>query len=126
MEAAISFLYGQRPKITIANAGECLEMAEFLMIDELKSLCIEKMRSFPVNMETCFMLFLLVSTYEINIPRISDFILGHLPELFAMGEMLLLDKDSVMYIITEPMLSYVSRGDCFRFLLKWTKHCPRR
>ena len=122
----MDFLYEQRPAITIDNAGGLFEMAEFLMIDELKSLCIEEMRSFPVNMETCLKLFLLMCTYEFNFPRIYYFILGHLPELFAMDEMLLLDKDSVRYIITEPMFSYVSREDCFRFLLKWTKHCSLR
>ena len=126
VEAALNFLYGQRPKITIDNAGDVFEMAEFLMIDELKALCIERMRAVPVNLGSCLKLLLLMSTYDFYLQKTSDFILAHLTELLVMEEMLLVNKDAVQYIITEPVLSYVSRDDCFRFLLKWTKHCSRR
>ena len=126
MEAALNFLYGQRPKITIDNAGDIFEMAEFFIIEELKALCIERMRSVPVNMESCLKLLVLMNTYDFNHTKASDFILAHLTELLVMDEMLLLDKDSVSYILSKPMLSYVSREDCFRFLLKWTKHFSLR
>ena len=121
MEAAIHFLYGQLPKITIDNAGDVFEIAEFLMIEELKASCIQKMKAVPVTLQNCLKLFLLMSTYDFYFQDVSDFILSHLTELFTMDEMLLLNKESIRYIITEPILSYVSREDCFRFLLKWTK-----
>ena len=126
VEAALNFLYGQRPKITIDNAADIFEMAEFFMIEELKAFCIGRVRSVPVNVESCSKFLLLMSTYDLDHTKASAFILAHLTELLGMDEMLLLDKDSVRYIISEPMLSYVSREDCFLFLLKWTKHCSLR
>ena len=126
VEAAINFLYGQRPKINTDNAESILEAAEFLMIEELKTLCIKKLKSVQVDSNNCLKLLFLTSRYDFYLEKLSDFILSHLPDLLPNDEMLLLDKESVRNIITDPMLSYVSREDYFKYLIRWTGHFAER
>ena len=120
------FLYGQRPKITIDNAANILEMAEFLIICELKAWVISELRSIGVTTENCMPLLAIATRFDFEFESVINFSLAHLPELLLKEETLYIDKESVFLIFTDRTLSYVSRDDCFTFLLKWTKLSPRR
>ena len=126
VEAAVNFLYGQRPKIAADNVESILEVVEFLMMDELKALCIKKLKSLQVDINNCLKLVLLTSRYDFYLEKLSNFILSHLQELLPYDEMLLLDRDSVYYILTDPLLSYVSREDSLKYLIRWTAHFAER
>ena len=126
MEKAIHFLYGQLPRITVDNADGIFEVAEFLMIEELKAYCMGKIKAIEVNVENCLQLFLLSNRYEFCLQHVQEFISSHLTELLPRNEMLMLEKETVRYIISDSVLSYVSREDCFRFLLHWTSYHSSR
>lgn len=126
VQTAIHFLYGQCPKITLDNLVDILEVSEFLMIEELKAMCIKRLKCVTINLENCIEILSVATRFEVYLENVSDFILSHLPDLLSNDEMLLLDKESVRFILTDQMLMYVSRKDCFRFLIKWISHCPGR
>ena len=126
VEAAINFLYGQRPKITEDNVESILEVAEFLMMEELKALCIKKLKSFQVDANNCLKLLLWTSRYDIYLEKLSNYILSHLQDLLLVDELLLLDKDSVRYVISDPLLAYISREDCLKYIIRWTSHSAER
>lgn len=123
---AIHFLYGKNPKISTDNAEGLLEVAEFLMIEALKAKCINFLKNVRVNADNCLKLLLLCSRYDLYLEGVSDFILSHIPDLFSKEELMLLDKESVHFIITDQMLSYVNPEDCFKFLVKWCGHNTNR
>ena len=126
VETAIHFLYGQSPEINIDNVIEILEVAEFLMIEEMKRVCIKRMKAIKIDNNNCWKMLFLASQYNFNLENVQDFIRSHLHELLTMDEMLLVDENTVRYIISDPMLSYVSREECFLFLVKWIGHHPSR
>lgn len=96
------------------------------MIEELKALCIKILKSVDVDIENCLSMLFLASRYDFYLEDVSDFILSHLPELLPKDEMMLLDKESVRFINSNPMLAYVSREECFSFLVRWVSHTPVR
>ena len=126
VESAINFLYGQCPKIDKDNVADILEVAEFLMIDELKALCIHWLRSMNVNIDNCLQVMIIASRYDFHIERAAEFIIVNLSELLLNDQMMFIDKQSVRFILTDPQLTYVSREECLKFLLKWISHCPSR
>ena len=113
--SAIYFLYGRRPKISIDNAADILEKAEFLMIEELKAYTIRKIKSIEVEAENCFKLLFISSRYDVKLERVETFFKAHLQELLSKEEALHLDRDYIYYIFTDETLSYVGRQDLFLF-----------
>ena len=71
-------------------------------------------------------LLAIATRFDFEFESVINFSLAHLSELLLKEETLLIDKESVRSIFTDRTLSYVSREDCFTFLLKWTKLSPRR
>ena len=124
--SAIYFLYGRRPKVSIDNAVDILEEAEFLMIEELKAYTIRKIKSIEVEAENCFKLLFISSRYDVKLERLETFFKAHLQELLSKEEALHLDRDYIYSIFTDVTLSYVGRQDLFLFLIKWVAHCPAR
>ena len=124
--AAIYFLYGEIPKVSIDNAVDILEEAEFLMIEELKAYTIDKIKSMEVVAENCLKMVLISLRYNVKLEDAELFFKAHLPELLSKEEALLLDQEYVYSIFTDETLSYVSRQDLFLFLVKWVAHCPAR
>ena len=96
-------------------------MADFLMIDELKEFCIDKLKSFEITIENCISLMLICCRFDISISKLERFYLSHLPELMMTDRMIEIDKDAVLVILTDHTLSYVSREEAFKFLLKWVE-----
>ena len=124
--AAIHFLYGDIPKVSIDNAADILEEAEFLMIEELKAYTIDKIKSMEVVAENCLKMVLISLRYNVKLEDAELFFKAHLPELLSKEEALLLDQEYVYSIFTDKTLSYVSRQDLFLFLVKWVAHHPAR
>ena len=87
----------------VDNVKEILEVAEFLMIKKLKRLCITRMKYIQIDKNNCWKMLFVASQYDFNLENVSDFIISHLQELLTMDEMLLVDKISVRYIISNPM-----------------------
>ena len=126
MESALDFLYGQEPEIEPHTAYNIIETAEFLMISELKEICMEKVKSFTVSSKSCLHLLAISSRFDIFIPKLEDYYLSHLPELMKQDKMLEVDKEAVRQILTDKTLSYVSRDDAFMFLVRWTEFSSDR
>ena len=103
-----------------------METADFLMIDELKNICMKTVKSFTVSSKTCLTLLSISSRFDIFFPKLDDFYLSHLPELMKQGQMLQIDKEAVRQILTDKTLSYVSRDDVINFLLRWTAFSSER
>ena len=124
--SAIQFLYGEIPKVSIDNAADILEEAEFLMIEELKAYTIDKIKSMEVVAESCLKMVLISLRYNVKLEDAELYFKAHLPKLLSKEEALLLDQEYVYSIFTDETLSYVSRQDLFLFLVKWVAHCPAR
>ena len=124
--SAIHFLYGEIPNVSIDNAVDILEEAEFLMIEELKAYIIDKIKSMEVVAENCLKMVLISLSYNVKLEDAELFFKAHLLELLSKEEALLLDQEYVYSIFTDDTLSYVSRQDLFLFLVKWVAHCPAR
>lgn len=126
METAIDFLYGQEPEIEPHTAYNIMETADFLMISELKDICMKKVNSFTVSLKSCLHLLAISSRFDIFIPKLEDYYLSHLPELMKQDKMLEVDKEAVRQILTDKTLSYVSRDDALNFLVQWTEFSSNR
>ena len=124
--SAIYFLYGRLPNVSIDNAADILEEAEFLMIEELKAYTIDQVKSMKVVAENCLKLLFISLRYNVKFERAETFFKAHLPELLSKVEALHLDKDYIYSIFTDETLSYVGRQDLFLFLVKWVAHRPAR
>ena len=124
--SAIHFLYGEIPKVSIDNAADILEEAEFLMIEELKAYTINKIKSIEVVVENCLKMVLISLRYNVKLEDAELVFKAHLLELLSKDEALLLDQEYVYSLFTDDTLSYVSRQTLFLFLVKWVAHCPAR
>ena len=126
VQSALDFLYGVEPDVELHTAYNLLETADFLMIDELKDICVKKIKSFTVSSQSCLTLLFIGSRFDIIIPHLEDFYLSHLPELMKQDQMLEIDKEAVRLLITDQTLSYIGKDDTIRFLLRWAAFSPNR
>jgi hypothetical protein len=118
------FLYGTKPKFNADNIENILHMAEFLLIPNLKSVCIAWLKTVSINRENCMEFLQLSSIYDFKIPRCTTYIEEHLPEMFLLPQMVNLTKDSVYLLFSDTRLSYVQMDDRLLFLLKWLNANP--
>ena len=72
-----------------------LEVAEFLMIPNLKAMCINWLDNCSVTVDNCYKLLELSSIYEFELPKCTEFIRGHLPDMLKKMKMLNITYDSV-------------------------------
>ena len=126
IQTALDFLYGEEPDVELHTAYNVMETADFLMISELKDICMKKVKSFTVSSKSCLTLLSISSRFDIFIPKLEDFYLSHLPELMKQDKMLEIDKEAVRQILTDKTLFYVSREDAFSFLMRWTEFSSER
>ena len=96
------------------------------MIEKLKTMVISRLQCEIVDKNNCLKMLILASKYDYYLENVQDYILSHLLDLLDLNEMLLFDKDFVSLIISDPKLSYISREECFKFLVKWIGHHPSR
>ncbi|MES9879759.1 MAG: BTB/POZ domain-containing protein [Sedimenticola sp.] len=126
VEAALLFLYGKRPKVTDDNVGQLLQLAEFLLISNLKRHCFQWLKSRNVNSKNCIDICEMCSLYEFEIESCSQYVLAHLTELFNDDKMLKITNDTLTYILQDETLSYVSTEERFDFIIKWVAYSPGR
>ena len=126
VQSALHFLYGQLPTIGENNAKDILETAEFLMIDELKAYCIEKLKTVHITLENCLILKSLSSRFSFTIAKAAEFYRSHIPELLQTEDMLRIDKDSLCALLSDKSLSYVGADSYLTFVLKWVTYIPDR
>ncbi|XP_053404281.1 uncharacterized protein LOC123554221 isoform X1 [Mercenaria mercenaria] len=119
VEQALMFLYGKKPEITEENVESLLTLAEFLMIENLKSLCINWLRSCDISDEDCITILHLSSVYNFKVPDLNKFIEGHLLRLLQKPQMVILTKDSVEHLLSNRRLTYVSTEEKLKFLARW-------
>ena len=108
------------------NAEGILETAEYLMIDELKAYCIEKLKTVQITMKNCLLLKSLSSRFSFTIDKVVKFYRSHIPELLQMDDMLRMDKDSLCALLSDKSLSYVGADNYLTFVLKWVTYIPDR
>ena len=76
-----------------------------------------------MNVENCISLSLLASLYDLDIyGKVYDYVRGHLPEVMQQEETLSLTAESIIGMLNDRALNYVSMEDFFRFIVKWVEH----
>ena len=123
VRAAISFLYNGILEVKYETVKELLEVADYFQIEDLKKACSEYLASVEVNLENCVNLSLLASLYDLDIySKVYDYVRGHLPEVMGQEETLTLTADSIMAMLNDRALNYVSVEDFFKFIIKWVEN----
>ncbi|XP_053385411.1 uncharacterized protein LOC123538305 isoform X2 [Mercenaria mercenaria] len=124
LEMALMFLYGIIPTFTINNVGGLLELAEFLLLKCLKSVCINWLNSLDFNKVNCMYVIQLSTKYNFEVTTCIDYIESHLPETFQNSDAWNLSKESVEYLFGNRKFSYVQMDDKLTFLMKWVNMHP--
>lgn len=122
VRAAISFLYNGILEVKYESVKELLEVADYFQIEDLKKACSDYLASVEVNLENCISLSLLASLYDLDIyGKVYDYVRGHLPEVMLQEETLSLTAESVIVLLNDRALNYVSADDYFKFIVKWVE-----
>lgn len=98
-------------------------MAEYFQITDLKRSCQEYLYSVELTTENCVQLCLLCSLYDLELyTRAFDFLRGHLPEVMKTSDIMTLTHESVISLLKDETLRYVSQEDFFDFVVKWVNN----
>ncbi|XP_045178214.2 uncharacterized protein LOC128545887 isoform X2 [Mercenaria mercenaria] len=124
LEMALLYLYGIIPPFTINNVGGLLELAEFLLLKGLKSVCINWLNSLDFNEVNCMYVIQLSTKYNFEVTTCIEYIGSHLPETFQNSDAGNLSKESVEYLLGDRKFSYVTMDDKLTFLMKWVNMHP--
>ena len=123
VRAAINFLYTGTIDLTYSGVRDILEVADYLQIDDLKRACTDYLSCLQVTTENCVDLSLLASLYDLDIYcKVFEFVRGHLPEVMKQPDFLSLTLESVLELLMDKSLNYVSADDFFTFIVKWVEH----
>ena len=122
VEAAVMFLYGKCPDITMDNIAYLLYLAQFLLISNLKALCVKWLQAQTVDWENVVKFLHLSSLYGFELPACDTYIIERLDECLENQQLLTLTKESVEYLFSNKTLSYVSSDIKFKFIRKWTHY----
>ncbi|XP_021339408.1 kelch-like protein 11 [Mizuhopecten yessoensis] len=122
VRSALEFLYLGNVKISYDNVQELLEVADYFQIMELKRACQDYLYSVNINTDNCVRICLMCSLYDLDLyTRAFDFLRGNLPEVMQKEDILSLTHDSVLSLVTDLSLCYVSQSDFFRFIVRWVQ-----
>lgn len=123
MKAAVTFLYTGTIQLSYGIVKDILEVADYLQIDDLKSACTSYLMAVNINVRNCVHICLLASLYDLDIySKVFDYIRGHLPEVMEQKDTLSLTADSVLEMLQDEALNYVSVSDFYKFIVKWVEH----
>jgi len=98
------------------------DLAEFLMIPELKSFCCKWIQTVNINDDNVETLLHISSLFDIELTTLTRYIRQHLDVLFAGDRLLSLTPDSLKFLLTDQTLSYVTSDERLLFVLKWAQH----
>ncbi|XP_060601265.1 uncharacterized protein LOC132754621 [Ruditapes philippinarum] len=121
LQTAIMYLYGKKPKLSQENIENVLEMAEFLLIPNLKAACIIWLNSTVITEDNCLEFLQISSINDFEIERCVDFIEENLPEMLDHPLMINLTQESVQMLFSDKRLSYVPMDNKLLFLFKWSE-----
>ncbi|XP_046564121.1 LOW QUALITY PROTEIN: uncharacterized protein LOC124272919 [Haliotis rubra] len=123
MKEAVKFLYVGTVEVNMDAVKELLEAAEYLQIGEMKKCCSDYLFLIDINVDNCVNLSLMASLYDLELyNRAFQFLRGHLPEVMGKDDILVLTKESIVFLLTDETLSYVSQEEFFDFIFRWTVH----
>lgn len=123
MRTAITFLYTGTLQLKYGLIKDILEVADYLQIDDLKTACTSYLMAVDVNVHNCVHICLLASLYDLDIyDKVFDYIKGHLPEVMQQDDTLSLTAESILEMLRDKSLNYVSVSDFFVFIIKWVEH----
>lgn len=122
VRAAISYLYLGTVEVTYENVRELLEVADYFQITELKRACQDYLYSVNITTDNCVQICLMCSLYDLELyTRAFEFLRGNLPDVMQKEDILSLTHDSVITLLTDPSLCYVSQSDFFTFIVRWVQ-----
>ncbi|XP_060555556.1 uncharacterized protein LOC132716322 isoform X2 [Ruditapes philippinarum] len=124
LETTIMYLYGKKPKFNDENIENIVQMAEFLLIPNLKSACIAWLTTISITRENCMKFLQLSSIFDFELPSCTTYIEEHLPELLHLPEMVNLTEDSMLLLFSDKRLSCVPMDDRLLFLFRWLDANP--
>ncbi|XP_060563334.1 uncharacterized protein LOC132722788 [Ruditapes philippinarum] len=122
IDQTLMFLYGEEPKLTLKNIESFVELAEFLMLKNLKSFCMKWLRGVSVEQltdDSCMSLLQLSTVYNITVPYLIKYIDAHLMSLIHNPQLISLDKPSVEYILFGKRLGYVPVDEKLKYFERW-------
>lgn len=122
VRSALDFLYLGNLEISYESVPELLKVADYFQITELKKVCQDYLYSVNITTDNCVQICLLCSLYDLDLyTRAFDFLRGNLPEIMQKEDILSLTHDSVMSLLSDPSLCYVSQIDFFNFVVRWVQ-----
>jgi hypothetical protein len=116
------FLYGEEPKLAMNNIESFVELAEFLMLKNLKSFCRKWLRGVSVEQLTddlCMSLLQMSTVYNITVPSLNKYIDAHLMSLIHNPQLISFVKPSVEYILFGKRLGYVPVDEKLKYFERW-------
>ncbi|XP_052231412.1 uncharacterized protein LOC127844901 isoform X2 [Dreissena polymorpha] len=122
VDMAIMYLYGKCPKPSQTNIHELLDLAEFLMIPNLKALCVKVAQCFRVHTWDVKYLLQMATLYEFDLPRATEHMYSHLDDLMEDNSLMQVSKDFIEEVFVDETLRYVSMDTRLNFLIRWTEY----
>lgn len=123
VETVIQYLYVGKCEISMDNIEDILEVADYLQCLEVKRLCDNFLLSYPLDQKSCVKICLISSLYDLGVSRTAmSYLKGHLPEIMKDKDILSLNEDSVLSLLTDETLRYVSQITFLDFIIRWLKH----
>lgn len=116
------FLYGKCPSIDINNIEHLLDLADFLLIPNLKALCVQWFKTVNITEENIVKFLHLSSLYDFELPKCYEYVREHMNECLENEEFLTLTKASVETLFTDETLTYVPSDAKFTFFISYAKH----
>ncbi|XP_052239718.1 uncharacterized protein LOC127850608 isoform X4 [Dreissena polymorpha] len=118
-EMALMFLYGKCPKLNEENIGELFNLAEFMLIPNLKALCVKFAQFMTIRKENVTTQLKLASLYEFDHPRALEYVHSHLDDLLADDSLIPASKYFIQSLFANDSLRYVSMDTRLQFLIRW-------
>lgn len=123
VEALIQYLYIGRCEISMDNIEDILEVADYLQCLDVRQLCDDFLSCYPLDQNSCVKICLLSSMYDLSVgKKAMQYLKGHLPDIMKGDDMLSFNEESVLSLITDEELRYVSQGAFLEFIKRWLKH----
>ncbi|WAR13487.1 KLHL7-like protein [Mya arenaria] len=126
IDMAIMFLYGKCPEFTMENVSAVINLAEFLLIPNLKALCIKWIKEIDVSEDNVEKLLHLTSLFDFEMPTLTEYIRQHLTELFEGNQLLTITADTLVTILSDETLSFLTADVTFGFLMRWVELLPEK
>ncbi|XP_052789374.1 uncharacterized protein LOC128223929 [Mya arenaria] len=126
IDMAIMFLYGKCPELTMENVSAVINLAEFLLIPNLKALCTNWIKEINVSEDNVEKLLHLTSLFDFEMPSLTEYIRQHLTDLLEGNQLLTITADTLVTVLTDETLSFLTSDTTFGFLMKWVELCPEK